>query len=152
MPDPVPGFAADTAVNAVEPGRWSATVREGWDIAGNANGGYLLAIAARAMAGTADRPDPVTLTAHYLSPGRPGPVEVQAQVVKAGKRFTTVQATRANGSVCAADEPGVLRLRGPNVGPGYTDARRNAGPLVTSSLRCLRRLLFFRKGGKRPVR
>ena len=29
--------------------------------------------------------------------------------------------------VCAPGEPGVLRLRGPNVGPGYTDARRNAG-------------------------
>ncbi|HYF16491.1 MAG TPA: AMP-binding protein, partial [Ramlibacter sp.] len=26
-----------------------------------------------------------------------------------------------------ADEAGILRVRGPNVGPGYTDARRNAG-------------------------
>ncbi len=41
--------------------------------------------------------------------------------------FTTAQATRADGSVCAAGEPGVLRVRGPNVGPGYTDARRNTG-------------------------
>ena len=41
--------------------------------------------------------------------------------------FTTVQATRTDGTVCAPDEPGVLRVRGPNVGPGYTDARRNAG-------------------------
>jgi fatty-acyl-CoA synthase len=41
--------------------------------------------------------------------------------------FTTVQATRADGSPCAVDEPGVLRVRGPHVGPGYTDARRNAG-------------------------
>ena len=40
-----------------------------------------------------------------------------------------VQATRADGTVCAPDEPGVLRVRGPNVGPGYTDARRNAGTL-----------------------
>ena len=41
--------------------------------------------------------------------------------------FTTVQVTRADGTVCAPGEPGVLRVRGPNVGPGYTDARRNAG-------------------------
>ncbi|HET9207650.1 MAG TPA: acyl-CoA synthetase [Burkholderiaceae bacterium] len=41
--------------------------------------------------------------------------------------FTTVQATRPDGTVCEPDEPGVLRVRGPNVGPGYTDARRNAG-------------------------
>jgi fatty-acyl-CoA synthase len=31
------------------------------------------------------------------------------------------------GRPCAAGQPGVLRVRGPNVGPGYTDARRNAG-------------------------
>jgi acyl-CoA thioesterase len=93
----LPSFAADTGVTAVGPGRWSATVHEGWDIAGNANGGYLLAIAARAMAGAAERPDPVTLTAHYLSPGRPGPAEVRTSVVKSGKRFTTVQATLVAG-------------------------------------------------------
>jgi fatty-acyl-CoA synthase len=29
--------------------------------------------------------------------------------------------------VCAAQEPGVVVLRGPNVGPGYTDPKRNAG-------------------------
>jgi fatty-acyl-CoA synthase len=29
--------------------------------------------------------------------------------------------------VCAAGQPGVLRLRGPNVGPGYMDTRRNTG-------------------------
>ena len=93
-------FAADTAVDPAGEGRWTGTVHEGWDIAGNANGGYLLAIAARAMAGAAGRPDPVTLTAHYLAPGRPGGVEVSTQVVKSGKRFTTVQAT-----LVGADRP-----------------------------------------------
>ncbi|MFM2056498.1 MAG: hypothetical protein RLY71_883 [Pseudomonadota bacterium] len=29
--------------------------------------------------------------------------------------------------VCPPGSPGVLRLRGPNVGPGYTDSRRNIG-------------------------
>jgi fatty-acyl-CoA synthase len=41
--------------------------------------------------------------------------------------FTEVVALAADGSACAAGESGVLRVRGPNVGPGYTDARRNAG-------------------------
>ena len=41
--------------------------------------------------------------------------------------FTRVEAVAGDGSVCAPGEPGVLRLRGPNVGAGYTDARRNAG-------------------------
>ena len=83
------GFAAASAVVPGGPGRWSATVADGWDIAGNANGGYLLAIAGRAMADAVGRPDPVTITAHYLAPGRPGPVDVSATVVRSGRRFST---------------------------------------------------------------
>ena len=45
------------------------------------------------MAAAAGRPDPVTVTAHYLAPGKPGPVHVDTTVVKEGKRFTAVQAT-----------------------------------------------------------
>src|SRR5690606_9616584 len=56
----------------------------------NANGGYLLGIVARAMRASADRPDPVSITAHYLAPGRAGPVEVRSEVVKVGRMFATV--------------------------------------------------------------
>ena len=65
-------------------------IHAGWDINGNANGGYLLALAARHMVAVSGRPDPVSVTAHYLSPGKPGPVQVDAAVVKAGRRFATV--------------------------------------------------------------
>ena len=41
--------------------------------------------------------------------------------------FTEVKAVAPDGAACAAGESGILRVRGPNVGPGYTDARRNAG-------------------------
>src|SRR6185503_19839455 len=34
-----------------------------------------------------------TVTAHYLAPGKPGPVHVDTTVVKEGKRFTAVQGT-----------------------------------------------------------
>ena len=40
---------------------------------------------------------------------------------------TEVKALADDGRACAAGETGILRVRGPNVGPGYTDARRNAG-------------------------
>ena len=40
-PEPLP-------VPAVASSRWSGTIEPGWDIVGNANGGYLLAITARA--------------------------------------------------------------------------------------------------------
>ena len=38
-------FDAATAVQPLGDGRYRARIDEGWDIAGNANGGYLLAIA-----------------------------------------------------------------------------------------------------------
>jgi fatty-acyl-CoA synthase len=41
--------------------------------------------------------------------------------------FTSVVAVAADGSLCGAQQTGVLRVRGPNVGPGYTDPARNAG-------------------------
>jgi hypothetical protein len=91
-------FAADTAHRAAADGGYDADIATGWDIGGNANGGYLLAIAGRAMAAAAGRPDPVTITAHYLSPGKPGPVHVDTSVVKEGKRFATVQATLRDAS------------------------------------------------------
>jgi len=87
-------FAEATAVtpDPSTPGTYRGAVAPGWDIAGNANGGYLLSIAARAMTHASGRPDPVTLTAHYLSPGKPGPLRIETELVKAGKRFGAVRA------------------------------------------------------------
>jgi acyl-CoA thioesterase len=88
-----PTFAAATSVQAAGDGLWAATIAPGWDIGGNANGGYLLAVAARALVLATTRPDPVTITAHYLSPGKPGPVEIATAIIKEGKRFATATAT-----------------------------------------------------------
>lgn len=86
-------FGAATAVTALGDGTYEGTIADGWDINGNANGGYLLAVVARAMTAAAGRPDPVTVTAHYLSPGKVGTVRVRPEVLKEGKRFATVRAT-----------------------------------------------------------
>ncbi len=82
-------FALDSAVASSGDGRWAGEIAPGWDIAGNANGGYLMAIAARAAAAATGRADPVSVTAHFLSPGRPGPVDLAASVLKEGRRFAT---------------------------------------------------------------
>lgn len=86
-------FAADTAVDAVDDGRYLAEVRPGWGVGGAPNGGYLMALAARAMAHAAGRPDPLTITAHYLSPAREEPVTIDTELVQVGKRRSTVQAS-----------------------------------------------------------
>jgi hypothetical protein len=67
-------------------------VQPGWDIGGNANGGYLMAIAGRAMASAVGRP-PITLTAHYLRPAPTGACEVVVTTVRDGRRFATATAS-----------------------------------------------------------
>ena len=89
VPHPGGPFATATAVTPTGTDSWSATIAPGWDIAGNANGGYLLAIGARALVLATGRPDPVTVTGHFLAPGRPGPVAVTTAVHKQGRRFAT---------------------------------------------------------------
>lgn len=76
---------------------WSGAIAPGWDIAANANGGYLLAIAARALSAALDRPDPVTISAHYLSPGKPGGVTIRTEVIKQGRSFGTGTAVLLSG-------------------------------------------------------
>jgi len=87
------GFLADTTLRSEGDGRFSGALMPDWDIGGNANGGFLLAIAARAMAAHSGRPDPVTVTAHYLSPGKVGDIQVDVDTRKQGKLFTTMSAT-----------------------------------------------------------
>lgn len=70
---------------------YAATIAPGWDIAGNANGGYLMALAVRSMSAAVERP-PLSVTAHYLAPGRPGPAEVEVVVHRAGRRTATAGA------------------------------------------------------------
>ena len=74
------------------PGRPWEPVEPGWDIGGNANGGYLMAIAGRAMSEAVGRP-PVTLTAHYLRPAPTGRCEIEVTTVRSGRRLATATAS-----------------------------------------------------------
>lgn len=90
-------FGSATTVRRCEDGTYSATVAEGWDIAGNANGGYLMALAANAMRDDAGRDDPLSVTAHYLAPAPAGDVEIRTEVVKSGRRVATVTGSLRRG-------------------------------------------------------
>jgi acyl-CoA thioesterase len=84
-------FAADTAVTTRDGSEFSARIVDGWDVVGNANGGYLMVIAARAMAAAAAVPHPVSVTCHFLSPGRAGSVSMRPEVIRRGRTLTTVR-------------------------------------------------------------
>lgn len=113
-PDSVAGdfaFDAATAVDDAGDGHFTAMIHDGWDIHGNANGGYLLAVAGRAMLRHSSRRDPFTVTAHYLAPGPVGPVGIDVVTVKAGKLVTTSTASMYTASGDGASRE-IIRVLG----------------------------------------
>ena len=56
-------FSRAIALTESRPGHYAEQIAEGWDIEGNANGGYLLALAANGLRQHLGRPDPVSITA-----------------------------------------------------------------------------------------
>ena len=113
-----------TAVEPAGEGSWRGEVVAGWDIAGNANGGYLLAIAARAASEATGRPDPVSVTAHYLAPAKPGPVTIETRVLKEGRRFAT-----ASAMLSSVERPLVSILGSfGDLQPGRATERLESGP------------------------
>jgi hypothetical protein len=88
-------FEFDIATNAVPLGNgvYDTPVEDRWDINGNANGGYLLALVANAMRAESGRAHPVSISMHYLSPAPAGPATTTCEVVKAGRRLSTVVAS-----------------------------------------------------------
>ena len=84
-----------------EQGVYDAVLGDGWRIGGGINGGLLLAIAGRALSqGFADpdgerpgHPDPLAISAYYLTPGVPGPATVMTSVIRRGRAVSTGQAS-----------------------------------------------------------
>jgi len=74
-------------------GRYAGALDAGWSVGGGINGGFQLALAGAAIsAHLPGKPDPVTVSAYYLSAGTPGPAEVTVDVRRDGGRLATVAA------------------------------------------------------------
>jgi len=86
-----PEFDRLTAVSTSAPGRYDAELSGGWVVGGGVNGGYQLAVLGQALrAAVPAKPDPVVLSAHFLSAGEPGPATVSVDVRREGGSVATV--------------------------------------------------------------
>jgi acyl-coenzyme A thioesterase PaaI-like protein len=74
-----------TALHQVAPRMFTGSVHPSWTIGGKANGGYLLSMLARAATTTGAHRDVFAASAHYLRSPDPGPVDVHAEVLRAGR-------------------------------------------------------------------
>ena len=85
----------DTATTRVSEGRYRSEITPRWNIGENPNGGYLLGCALAPMLEVAredGKPDPLTLTAHYLRPTSVGGADVDVDVVRRGRRHVHLEA------------------------------------------------------------
>ncbi len=92
--DAVTPFDAAVAIQSVGPGRYRAGVDPAWDGPATPNGGVLTAImvrAAQAELGPAG-PPVRTVSAQFLDAPDHGPVEVEVQILRAGKRVAVCDA------------------------------------------------------------
>ena len=105
---PTSEFDAATAVARRDGGAatYDVTVDLGWTVGGKPNGGYLLAVAARAAgaelhATGTDHPDPLAATAHFLRAPDAGAAEVAVEVLRAGRSASQVRAALVqDGQTC----------------------------------------------------
>lgn len=82
-------FADASAISRLDDSTFGCHLQENWSVVGKTNGGYMLAIAARAVAEATNRPDPVTITAHFVTPGEGGDAAVSVDTVRSGRRAST---------------------------------------------------------------
>ena len=97
-------FDAHIAVAADGAGRYRADLAAGWVVGGGVNGGYQLAVIGNAI-GTAlpAKPDPIAMSAYFLSPGAPGPAYVDVDVRRDGRTVSTVAAHLVQGDTTRID-------------------------------------------------
>jgi acyl-coenzyme A thioesterase PaaI-like protein len=104
-------FSVVSAVTQKEPGRFGAEVHPEWTIGGKPNGGYLLAMLARAATETTETTETteneshhdhvIAATTHYLRSPDPGPVLIETQLLRAGRSASQLRARmEQDGQAC----------------------------------------------------
>lgn len=81
-------------LTVLEPGRARCEFTQGWLIGRAVNGGVVMALAATALRehlSGGRHPDPLVLSAYFLSATLPGPGLAHAQVLREGRTMTTAQ-------------------------------------------------------------
>lgn len=109
-------FAQDTAIERVGEHHFRGELRQGWRIGTVPNGGYVLAVAGRALRAELPHHDPLTVTAYYLAPTVLGPIDCVVEFLGGG-RSTSYAEVRMS-------QDGQLKVK---VTAAYTDLDKLSG-------------------------
>jgi acyl-CoA thioesterase len=78
-------FSRETAVERVGENLYRGELFEGWLIGAVPNGGYVMAVAGRALRAELPHKDPLTVSAYYLAPTILGPIECRVELLGGGR-------------------------------------------------------------------
>ena len=79
-------FDDETSVERISKDIWRGNLVRGWRIGRVPNGGYVMAIGARALSEALPHPHPQVVNAFYLSPTTLGPIDCHVEVLRSSKR------------------------------------------------------------------
>lgn len=109
-------FARDTAVEQTGQNQWRGELCQGWRIGVVPNGGYVLAVAGRALSEALPHKDPLTVTAFYLAPTVLGPIDCRVELLRQGRNTSFAEVKMY--------QEGKLRVK---VTAAYTDLEQLQG-------------------------
>lgn len=110
-------FDTETAVTPIAPGRYAAAFGPGWVVGRAINGGLSMATATRAALAALNEPEghqrwePLTVAACFLTPSQQGPVELETEVLRAGRSYAAAQVSLRQPAPEPATAAPVERLR-----------------------------------------
>lgn len=78
-------FADVTAVERMQDATFRGEIDPGWTIMGKPNGGYLVAMMARAACETSTHDHVIASSAHFLRSPKPGPVRLEVETLREGR-------------------------------------------------------------------
>lgn len=115
-------FDVDTAVLRHDADHFTGQVARGYGVVDGApNGGYVTAIAARALQDRLGAPHPVTVTTHFLRPAVEAAVEIRTEAMKDTGRHRTGAARMLQDGVEVLRITGTFTDLGRADGPSWTD-------------------------------
>lgn len=114
-------FEQETAVEQVGENLYRGELCEGWRVGLVPNGGYVMAVAARALRAVLPHKDPLTVSAFYLAPTAVGPIDCQVEVLGGGRSTSFAEVRMV--------QDGQLKVK---ITAAYTDLERLSGENWTS--------------------
>lgn len=90
-----------TALTPAGDGSFEAAVDPEWTIGGKPNGGYLLSMMGKAAAAASPHPDVICASAYYLHAPDPGPVVIEAELLRRGRSASQARVRMSqDGQIC----------------------------------------------------